>query len=206
MNLVLADWRRLRRALALFIALSLAGGTILGLSLERRQQAQTRKANALEQKQRIQKKLGRIREEEKEIQAHGSLFRRLDHRGMVGEEKRLDWIELLQDIGERRHLTMEYEFSPRRPLFPGQEGWGLHSSTLDLGLELLHEGDLLRTLDDLQRHARALVRVRRCELTKAAPDTAGSGENISRLQAQCRLEWITLAKTGLRPGNEGGKP
>lgn len=55
-------------------------------------------------------------------------------------------------------------------------------------MPLLHEGQLVALLDDLVRHASALVRVRECTLSRAATAAPG-GE---QLNADCLLDWITF--------------
>ena len=80
---------------------------------------------------------------------------------MIGEEARLEWIELLNEIRERRRLPgIRYEFAPRRPLDRDQTGaFGLYASAMKLQARLLHEEDLTRLLSDLRERAPALIQV-----------------------------------------------
>jgi hypothetical protein len=48
-------------------------------------------------------KLKRVRDEESEIKQKSILFNKLQERGMIGEEQRLEWVELLKDI--RDHVA-----------------------------------------------------------------------------------------------------
>ncbi len=49
-------------------------------------------------------KLKRLRSEERQIREHAALFNDLKARGVIGEEQRLEWVELLKDIRERLRL------------------------------------------------------------------------------------------------------
>ena len=138
-------------------------------------------------------KLARARSEEHEIRQKAALFARLEARGVVGEEQRLEWVELLGEIRDRyRLIEVRYEFSPPRARKEDRIQTGsfdLYASAMKLQVRLLHEEDLLRLLDALHEQARALILVRSCDVTRLTNvDDAMQGE----LQADCLIDWITL--------------
>lgn len=152
------------------------------------------------EKNDFQSRLARIAQEEKEIQAGDVLFRKLTERGILGEEKRMDWIETLARIqAERRLYDIRWELSPQRPL-EAELGAGSSSefefmgSALHVQIALLHEEDLLRFLNDLKGSLSAYVRVRQCSLSRQPPQ-AGTPQ----LQAECQLDLITLKTRGVAP-------
>lgn len=60
-------------------------------------------------------KLKQVRNEESEIKQKSAVFNTLQTRGMIGEEQRLEWIELLKDIRDtRRLIDLQYEIAPQR--------------------------------------------------------------------------------------------
>lgn len=193
------DFAKLRNSLLLLALMSALGIAAAIYSRTMTTDAQGLFAREQSRRQEIDGKLQRVRSEENEIRQKAELFSQLQARGVIGEESRLDWVELLRSIRERHGLIeVHYEFSPRRALDKAPAGaLGLYASTMKLNVRLLHEEDLIRLLDDLRRNARALIQVRRCDVTRLPrTDNALRGN----LQAECVIDWITLSKTDQAKG------
>ena len=139
-------------------------------------------------------KLQRVRGEESEIKQKSALFNQLQARGMVGEEQRLEWVELIKEIRDKRRLIdLQYEFAPQRSLdnsAPGN-GYAFYASTMKVQLKLLHEEDLTRFVDDLRRQAKALIQVKSCNVSRL-PRNETEGSVVAQLQADCLIDWLTL--------------
>lgn len=138
-------------------------------------------------------KLKRVRNEESEIKQKSAVFNTLQKRGIIGEEQRLEWVELLKDIRDQRRLIdLQYEFAPQRPLdTEPSNGFTFFASTMRVQLKLLHEEDLTRFLDDLRQQAQALIQIKRC--TVARQLRGGAESTLSaQLQAECLIDWVTL--------------
>lgn len=193
MKLTAADWRKLRLSLVIFVLFCLGGAALAYFSLERQQQTHRLLGTARALEAQAQAKLKQVREEESEIKLKAALFSNLSARGVIGEEQRLDWVELLRDIrNNRRLLDIQYEFSPQQPLGNGQGPWSFQVSSMRLQLQLLHEDDLLNVLADLRNTAKAQVLVRSCEVSRQ-PRAPGDSPGLhANLKAQCLLDWITL--------------
>lgn len=191
------DLRHQSRALLLGAGMILAGLGALGLAHLGYRDAQDTERQALAEKNAFQARIARISQEEKEIQAGDILFRRLAERGILGDEKRLDWIEHIARIrAERRLGDIRWEILPPRPLdaelAPGQAGeFEFTASTLRIQLALLHEEDLLRFISDLRDGMPAYVRVRQCSLSRTP---AGGSKRWGQMQAECQLDLITLTR------------
>ena len=138
------------------------------------------------------------------LTAHYPAFVALSRQGLVGPEQRLNWIETLGRAGPELGLPrLEYEIGARQALRadygldyeldhgPGHIAYRLYKSELRLSLGLLHEADLLRLFDYLDRHARGHYTVRACRLQR--PEGAiRIAPEAANLTADCRLEWRTL--------------
>ena len=193
MNITPKDWRKLGLSLALCLGFCLAGATLVLLSLDRHKQARAQQASAQTQRNQALGKLKQVSEEESEIKLKSALYSNLAARGMVGEEQRLEWVELLRSIKDnRRLLDIQYEFAPQQPLGNSPGAWGFYASTMKLQLQLLHEEDLLNVLADLRNTAKALVLVRSCEVSRQPRMVAEPTALHPNLQAQCTLDWVTL--------------
>jgi hypothetical protein len=121
-------------------------------------------------------------------------FVSLQAQGIVGAEPRLRWIE---DVRETAALTgvvaISYELEPRAP-FQGTMNTGsyqLFASKMRLKLELRHEGDLLRFLDQLDDRRSGLFDLSACALQKSKDENELHlhGSNVN---AECELRWYSL--------------
>jgi hypothetical protein len=141
--------------------------------------------------------LGQARAEEQELQERARIFQNLQQSGIVGPERRLEWIELLRDLQARLRIPgLTYEFGARQPLSPGGGDAAWFASQLRLQLRLVHEEDLLRFLASLQGEAKALVLIRQCALTPLADPNAS---DLAQLSAECDLRWVTLDRQEGQP-------
>jgi hypothetical protein len=186
---------------AIMIAVG-AGAVHMALGYDR---AAVRQRNDVQQEHdEIDGKLRRVRNEENEIKHKSALFNSLQQRGVIGEEQRLEWVELLGGIRDNRRLPdLQYEIEPQRPLpaAPGSSsGFSFFASSMKVQLRLLHEEDLLRFLDDLRRQARALIRIDSCNLSRLPRGSDTESGASAQLQAECEIDWITLRAADNKTG------
>lgn len=188
----LRDLRKLRwHLLALAILLAMAAVLVLwSRSVE--EMARREQDAAVAQFRQTESKLRQVRTEEQEIKDKSALFLGLMRSGILGEERRLDWTEMLRDSQRQLRLPrMSYEFAPQAPLENSASGdYAFYASPMKIHLQLVHENDLINFLDLVQRHAKALVLVRSCRVSRAAPQ--GSDAGNGQLSADCTLDWITV--------------
>ena len=196
------DLPKLQASLLAMVLMVVLGIAAILFSRDRIAAAQTAFATAQAGRNEIDGKLRQVRNEENEIRQKAALFNGLQARGVIGEEPRLEWVELLKEIRDRRRLIeVHYEFAPQQALDKAQSGMlGLYASTMKLQIRLLHEEDLTRLLDDLRRQARALIQVRRCDVARL-PRTGADNALQGLLQADCVIDWITLREVDKSKGN-----
>lgn len=194
MKIDFADLRKLRASILATVLMFATAAAVLYLSHLTRDSAQFAKLVATTQRDEADGKLKRVREEENEIKQKSILFNKLQERGMIGGEQRLDWVELLKEIRDKRRLLdLQYEIAPQRLLDGNSAGdFSFASSTMKLQVKLLHEEDLLRLLGDLRSQAKALILIKACTIERRptnADESAGGREN---LLAHCEIDWLTL--------------
>ena len=196
MKLGPADIPKLQYSLLAALLMATLGTFSILFSLDRVKLANTAFAAAQSERNEFDGKLRRVRSEENEIRQKAALFKTLQARGMIGEEPRLEWVELLNNIRNRHQLLeMNYEIAPQRVLEnspPGQ--LALYASTMRLQISLLHEEDLIRLLDDLRQQAKALIQIKRCDVSRL-PGTGSNKVTPAFLQAECLIDWITLRES-----------
>lgn len=189
-ELQLLRWPLLRLALSL-LAVVLAGL----LSQHFIKQAEMRAGAAALAAAQSRDAAQRMQNEEEDIRAKIAAYQALAAHGIIGPERRLDWVELMRKVQtERRLLGLEFEIQPRQP-WPGNAGSGSgHAfmySPMRVQIPLLHEEDLLRFLADVHAGAAAFTRLRSCRLLRLA--AAPVEDRLApQLNAECQLDWITL--------------
>lgn len=144
-----------------------------------------------------QNKLARARDEEQELRATTARFQELAQRGVIGDERRLDWVEHIRRIRDARKLfDLQYEIAPQQPLDAAAAAgpYPFMASPMRLTMQLLHEEDLLGFLNDLAAQAPAYLRTRRCTVDRLPPPAAPPAEATPQLRAECELDWITIRK------------
>ncbi|TAK66697.1 MAG: hypothetical protein EPO19_13300 [Betaproteobacteria bacterium] len=195
MKLGASDLKRLRLPMAACAALAVAGvGCYFAADNYLRE---TKKLGAATSAQRaeVQARLASANEEEREIKANLQEYKALAARGVIGEEKRLDWIDALTAIkNERRLFNIGYSIEPQKELdYPGlAPTGGVHfvSSRVKIDIQLLHEEDLLNFIDDLNKRGKLYLSPRSCEVKRT--DRSSGTVLAPRLQANCVFDLITI--------------
>lgn len=190
------DLRKLRPALVTMASLTCVAIIMAWWSSNQEQQSSDARSRALSSKNQAEQKLLQVRTEEQELKARTIIFQKLQNAGITGEEKRLDWMEMLTNTQREMRLPgMDYEFGAQIPLETvSGAGYAFFASPMRLRLHLLHEGDLLNFLTRVRNEASAMVLVRYCKLYPTSRSNQGR-ELTAQLDAECDLQWITLKRS-----------
>lgn len=190
-ELRLLRWPLLRFGAALLLSLAIAAGAWHFM-----QQAAAETRLAEEAAARIHNETQRLQNEEQDMRSKIVEYQAIAARGIIGAERRLDWVELMRNIQrERKLLGLEYEIQPQMPLSKSVLAGGGHvfmNSAMGVAIPLLHEEDLLHFFSDLQEQAPAFTRLRACRIKR---NIGGRNETglPPQLMAECQIDWITLA-------------
>jgi len=120
--------------------------------------------------------------------------------GIVGEEKRLNWVDSLEKITKKNKIPyIKYKINKRKiiksaslsQLFPGIV---LYKSMMSLDMQLLHEGDLYSILDEFSNQAKGLFDVQRCSIKRNSTKIKFVAESTTdkNFSANCILNWYTM--------------
>lgn len=190
------DFKHIRWSLLLALIMVAGGAAALILTHRLALEQRTAASNAETRLAESRNRLARARDEEAEIQSKIGRFNQLLDAGVIGNERRLEWVERIKAIKSALRLyDLQYEIAPQRPLdpvvAPGTSGsYAFLSSTMRLQMQLLHEEDLLQFLRELRRSAGGYLRPERCSLERTGPERRGSPG--AHLKAECVLDWITI--------------
>jgi hypothetical protein len=194
MKIVPADFRKLQASVVLAVLMIAVGALALYFAFAAMKRAEQARVSIAAQFAEADGKLKQVRNEESEVKQKSIVFNKLQERGIIGDEQRLDWVELLKEIRDKHRLIdLRYEIAPQRML-EGQLGndFVFFASSMKLELKLLHEEDLTRLLDDLRRQAKALIRVKSCRIERLPATGEQRGGGRANLLADCEIEWLTL--------------
>jgi hypothetical protein len=148
-------------------------------------------------------------------EAYAAEYAGLLGRNIIGDERRPDWMQELEEI-RRRNLVIGFGYTiapqqpDRRASAPYSGGFEPSLSRMSFRLDLLHEGQLFAFLDALRTQASGWFIVDHCSVERIrnapadAPDFAApvAGGDIplpaglANLHAECGGGWLTLKKRG----------
>lgn len=191
----LRDFALLRNAVLVFLAvLAVALAAVAG-SAWYLHRAHLEEAAAMLERDSARTRLAHAETEKEEIRQYQPQFIELRRRGLVGPERRLDWVEAIRQIQEqRRLLPLTYEIEVQQPYrlettLPTGD-YALLGSRMVLHMDLLHELDLLNFLSDLRLNG--TFAVQDCVIRRVAGATPAPGVVAPTLNADCTLNWLTL--------------
>jgi len=178
------------------VALIAGGAAAVAVTSELLTAARAEQQAARAQREAEQNTLARTSDEAREISERLVDYRKLVERGVIGEERRLDWVDRINAIKTARKLPeLKYSIGPQRPAeYPGFTGGGeveFLASPMRLELGLLHEEDLFRFIGDLRSALTALVVVKACNMERTGEAAKGRGLG-PRLRATCELDLVTI--------------
>jgi hypothetical protein len=141
-----------------------------------------------------------VDQEEKLLRDYYPQFVKLYNQGVIGREKRLNWIESLRQAGEKIKLpTLNYSINSQEEHIPeyniNYSGYTLYRSSMELNLGLLHEGDLFKLLDYINRTADGVYTISECDFKMNGKEIKFKSDHAN-ISASCLLYWITIDLSG----------
>ena len=201
MNLSAEETRKLALPAIALLAL-LALGAALIWYVQRTHAIESRQlAAARAERVQARERLSRIAEEERDVKQKIEVYRRLKDLNIIGEERRLEWVDAMTRIRTQRELLDLRYLVERQRLLNSVAGKpasvDFYASTMKVDLALLHEGDLLGFLSDLRASGNAYYSVQRCTINRTGQSVAAAGM-APRLRAHCQIDLITILDRGAK--------
>lgn len=187
--------RKLAAPVVACTLLTAAGAALVWAAQRSLDQENRQLAAARAERAQARDRLLRIAEEEREVKEKIELYHRLKNLNIIGAERRLEWVDAMARIrAQRELLDVRYQVERQKLLssVPGKPAnVDFYSSTMNVELALLHEGDLLRFLADLRASGNAYYAVQRCSINRTPQAVAGTAM-APRLRAACQIDLITI--------------
>ena len=196
------DWPALRGAIVLLVLALAVGVAAAGVAARFHDDAMRVHEREKERLEAVRSRHLAIDGQRRLIDAWLPRFRDMQADGVIGEERRLAWVERLREAAARVRLPSlryrierrtVYETGLESGLEPGTGGYRPFSTVVRLEAGLLHEGDLERLFRELAIPGAGLHRVERCEIRRAGPEFV-IGPDAINLFAECDLRWITFTR------------
>ena len=131
------------------------------------------------------------------LDQYRTLYSQYKSSGLIGEERRLSWIESLESTNEVLRLpTLTYNLNPQedfqRPDFKLHRDVAVMSSPMDLTIGMLHEEDLFALLEGLSLSIQNLFTVDQCSIVRQSSVERSLETKKTNLRGQCRIRWVTI--------------
>jgi hypothetical protein len=185
--------RALRTSWALLVVSIAVGAGIVAGSHWYLEKEKRDSAGAARRLQEARTRVESARRERDSLHESSDVFRTLVDRGLLQTERRLDLVELVNQLRARYQLFgLDFDIAPQRPL---QLSGGRVFTSVDvlasrvkLRARALHEADVLAFVDALSQTPQGFYPVDHCVMRRAE-----AGETLRpHVEADCTLEWITL--------------
>ena len=191
------DWFYLRRPLVIIVVAIMVSGAfaVAGYHYEKTQREEYQAA--LSTLRSTHKLYSNIIKDIDLLDQYRSLYSEYKSSGLVGEERRLSWIESLESTNEVLRLpTLTYNLNPqedfKRPGFKLKRGVAVMSSPMDLTIGMLHEEDLFALLEGLRLSIQNLFTVDSCSIIRISAVDRSLDTKKANLRTLCTIRWVTI--------------
>lgn len=195
MKLTPADWKKLRTPIVIFSFSFIAMFALAYFAQLRQISSMQSLANQQTQLQQATERYRLSGTEKTNIIKYLPQYQQLISKGVVGEERRLEWVDALRNIHKNQKLfSIKYNIGAQeiyKPVFSINAGpFKITRSLMKIELAMLHEGDLLTLLNGLGTQQTSPFIVRQCEMIR---QSANIGSSLTpNMQAKCELDWMTI--------------
>jgi type II secretory pathway pseudopilin PulG len=197
MKLEKQDWQRLQVTISLLVVvvITVVALFVLAQKFTSEQEKAMRQQQSLLNSARQRYQSSGI---EKQIMTeYLPQYQALINKGLVGEERRLEWVDELRKQHQLNKLfSIKYSIGLQEPYKPSFAsnlgGFVLNRSVMTLDLDMLHEEDILELTEALSKKNEEVFMLRDCEITRLNAGGALSNQLIANLHAKCELDWLTL--------------
>ncbi len=124
-------------------------------------------------------------------------FNKYKSSGLVGEERRLSWIESLESTNKILQLpTLTYNLLPQekflRPGFKAKRSVEVKSSPMVISMGILHEEDVFAVLEGLRLSIRNLFTIDSCKFKRISGVSRSLDTKRANIEADCVIRWVTI--------------
>ena len=192
MSLSQSDLPHLKWSLLIFLLVLCAGATAIIASESVIAREQRQQQDAQNQLSVARELLATAQQDKVNMKDYTFEYDELVKRNIIGDDRRLDWIEGLEKIQQQHPvLDFKYTIAPQQPYIQpatlDSGNFDIKQSGMTLQFYLLHEAQLLDFFDTLRTNHMGWFSLDHCALERNADSHA-----IAQLKAECTGGWLTL--------------
>ena len=193
------DWSVLRGAIIVFVISLTISTSLIGGTWYYKEQMELKYNVNKKRFQTVSNQYLAVDQEEKLVRQYYPEFINLYNKGIIGQERRLNWIEILHNSSEHsKFISLRYEIDPQAQYTPDYTlNYGIYklfNSSMKLNMDLLHMGDLRKLINDLDRNAQGIFNITNCKLKR----TGGGHFELEikpNIAAECELHWLNIKRS-----------
>ncbi|MGB1799523.1 MAG: hypothetical protein ACPHLK_01695 [Gammaproteobacteria bacterium] len=194
------DWSILKTPLVMLCVCLVIASALIGTAYYFNSSMEKEFKNNRSIFQSISRRYLDVDQEEKVLRENYPKFVALYNQGIIGQERRLNWIESLRKAGEVIGLpSLSYSIKSQEgyvPEYPiNYSSYALYRSSMELNLGLLHEGDLFKFIDYINKNADGIYTISECDFKKGANEVSYE-KGKANVSVTCLLYWITIDLAG----------
>ncbi len=131
------------------------------------------------------------------LQQYKEAYRDYKKNGLIGEERRLTWIETLEAVNDVLKLPkLTYALAPQenflRPGFTQESKIKVNSTPMTLTMDLLHEEDLFAVFEGIQDSIQNLFTIDSCQISRKERSGTLLNTRSANLSSTCLIRWVTV--------------
>lgn len=215
MNFSKSDLPHIQWSLLILLAVLGTSGAIIFASQNFVTHAQEEQLTLKQQLSAARGQIATAQEDQEKMQTYTQEYNALLRRDIIGDDRRLDWMEALDKMRKQNKasglMDFNYSIAPQQryaPFPPVDSGnFDLNSSGMSMQFNLLHEEQLLSVLDTLRNNKGWFV-LDHCELERVSTQEVNNAQEdneppvtastpvarnfVPQLKAQCTGGWLTL--------------
>lgn len=186
----------IRGALGTLVLAAAVGATLYTAATQFRDAMQVRYSESHQRLQSVTGKYLAVDQQDMIIREQYPRFVELVRKGVIGNEQRLNWIEVLKRTAAITKIpSLRYEIAARGPFTPdfglATGAYRVQVSKMKLDLGLLHENDLSAVLTALDGKADGIYSIRDCTFQRSA-ERVEPRLDRENLKSACELLWFTI--------------
>ncbi|TNF39267.1 MAG: hypothetical protein EP315_00040 [Gammaproteobacteria bacterium] len=196
--------KALQKELAWFVLALVASALILGISHAYMQGVTEDKQAASETLDQTRAKYNLARDRKKMLEEFEKRYQQLANNGIVGEEDRLNWADLIENVTQKQGIPyVKYRIDKQERIndagltrkYPGIM---VFKSRMTLEMQLLHEGDMYSLINALGDKAQGLFDVSECDFRRVNQNQVDILHQATdkNFNASCTLNWYTMIQGG----------
>jgi len=192
-----------KKALVYFAVILLSMSSLVALSDMYMSKANDKNARVMREMRSWSNKIDEANRNNQILVQHEDTFKELKNNSIIGDENRLSWVEVVQNVADSRGIaSVKYNITSqilldKKTLDEKYKGIDVFKSVMSIEMKFIHEGDLFVMLNALRSEAKGLMTVDKCDvelINKDVNEGIIGQDATDNMRAYCEISWYTLKK------------